>query len=156
MTAGVLSIRARGAGKVRRECEARLSALVAEGTLKAYSMEPATVTYLDGTSERVERATVGGLVDHGLAWLDDFAPADFVPALDYSDLPECVREWLDGLAHEPKRRWAADYCRAVLTGAPEPEVTPGHYTEKAKRRADRLFFSGEGDMTGTLNDMGGK
>lgn len=151
MTAAALEIRARGASAIRRECEARLDALVAEGTLKWWGADDGgiVVQYLDGTGEQVERCTPGGVRDHGFGWLEDFAPADFVPALDYSDLPECVRDWLDGLAHEPKRRWAADYCRAVLTGAPEPDVTPGHYTEKAKRRADRLFFSGEGDMTGS-------
>lgn len=149
MTAATLEIRAQSAGMLKRECAARLDALVSEGTLRWYRVDDGgtVVQFVNETGEQVERVTIGGIRDYGLAWLDDFAPVDFVPELDYSDLPECVREWLDGLAHEPKRRWAADYCRAVLTGAPEPEVTAGHYSEKAKRRADRLFFSGEGDMT---------
>lgn len=156
MTAAT-EIRATTADYIRRECARRLDALVAEGTIKAWVATDmghgghiVEVTYMTGDRERVSRATAAGVHDYGFGWLEDFAPEDFVPQVDYSDLPECVRGWLDGLTHEPKRRWAADYCRAVLTGAPEPEITPGHYTEKAKRRADRLFFSGEGDMTGSL------
>lgn len=145
-------VRASARASLEAECAARLDALVAEGTLRGWfeGGDRICVVYRNGGEDLIDRRTADGTHDHGFGWLEDFAPKDFAPAVDYSDLPGCVREWLDGLAHVPKREWAAGYCRAVLTGAPEPEVTPGHFTEKAKRRADRLFFSGEGDMTGFL------
>lgn len=156
MTAAT-EVRASARASLEAGCVRRLDALVAEGTLRGWVSTDlgragrlVEVEYLTGARERVSRVSADGSHDHGFGWLEDFAPEDFAPAVDYSDLPGCVREWLDGLAHVPKREWAAGYCRAVLCGLPEPEVTAGHFTEKAKRRADRLFFSGEGDMTGFL------
>jgi hypothetical protein len=150
----VLEVRAQCADVVKRQCTARLDALVSEGTLAGWVEDgrKVTVEYSAGGRDVVSRGSLTAGVGHdwGLSWLDDFAPVGFVPELDPTGLPLEVVEWLEGLVHAPKRAWAEGYCRAVLSGQPEPTFTPGGFEEKAKRRADRMFFSGEGDLTGCM------